>query len=215
MPLYLGLAVGALTLVGAAYVMLGKKTQKVTLDGLDSDKDNGKSSKSEDGETKSKQKRKGLEADIDENGPYDLTLQGTLTPESFLNFKRVVNRQTYACFAPHKTKLLEKRLRALKANDSSKYLETIAFANKTYQQYQYSVLKQCSKQISLDRSHYLQSEKEALAVPQIAAALKNDEDKSYLLRADAKRDLVESKDEIKQMYVDFLTQEGALGRKLG
>ena len=43
MPLYIGLAVGALTLVGA-YVMLGKKTKKVTLDGLVNDKDNEKSS---------------------------------------------------------------------------------------------------------------------------------------------------------------------------
>ena len=42
-------------------------------------------------------------------------------------------------------------------------------------------------------------------VPAIAAALKKDEDHAYLLRAEAKRDLVESKDEIKQIYVDFLT----------
>jgi len=113
--------------------MLGKKTQKVTLDGLENNEASDKSSKSYDGSgSRSHQDKDDLKADIDANGPYDVTLQGTLTPESFLKFKRVVNRQTYAKFAPSKAKLLDKRLRALKANDSSKYIETISFANKSY-----------------------------------------------------------------------------------
>ena len=131
MPFYLGLAVGVLTLCGA-YVMLtkNKNNQKVTVNDLT----NNETSNSPQETIKRNSSRspndqilnhEAIRAEIDANGPYERTLQGTLQPESFLRLKKIINKHTYLAFVPIKEKFRGERMEAMMKKDDQTYLNII------------------------------------------------------------------------------------------
>jgi len=47
-----------------------------------------------------------LQKDLDQAGPFPLTFQGTIKPETFVKLRSVINKHGYKAFMPRKEELL-------------------------------------------------------------------------------------------------------------
>ncbi len=77
----------------------------------------------------------------------------------------------------------------------------------------YYVTREACVALQIERITFKNSEKEAIAVPQIAKALKEDEE-TIRQRFDPEINADLSKEQTKHMYMDLLNEEGKMVKKL-
>ena len=99
--------------------------------------------------------------EIDKNGPYPTTLQGTIEPEAFAKLRKVIVKYGYIAYIPAKEANLAKRIEFLKLNENKEYMECLAQGYKDYAQKMKEATSVAIKHLDIEEANYINSEKEA------------------------------------------------------
>ena len=73
--------------------------------------------------------------------PYKTNLDGTLTDESLIKLRSLINKRAYALFVPRKTEMMEERLGFYKQKNMPKYVESIKQSATEYER----IMKEASQ----------------------------------------------------------------------
>ena len=134
---YAAITLVLLTCVVGLRKLLGSQTQKsVKLDDI-APEDNTKTKSSTSTSTKVLPTGQSIDLDrlyqmLDEEGPYERSLSGSVEPASFVKLMRVVNKVTYKAYMPRKEELLQERLSFLRQQKMREYTENVKKASLEY-----------------------------------------------------------------------------------
>ena len=94
--------------------------------------------------------------EIDKNGPYPTkdSCCGTLSMDSLLKLRSVINKHAYAKFVPRKTELMEERLGYFQQQNMQKYVECIQQSAQAYEQIMKEATLDALKFLDISEKNY-------------------------------------------------------------
>ncbi len=139
MQIYAGLGVALAVIAGIVMMAFGKSDEglKVTLDDVETDKkpDKKKASSKKASSKKSSKKaekeddwedegpidKDALYKELDQEGPFTASLQGTLEPKDMIKLKEIVGKHAYIAFKSTKEEMMQERLGYFKKKQFKEY----------------------------------------------------------------------------------------------
>lgn len=171
MPVYLGLGlfIAAVALIYTRVFKAKQELTKVDANLLDSQsRDSSKKDRSPqmlDGVDMSGLNRDALFKELDQNGPYPCTLQGTVEVDAFCKLRHVIVKHGYLAYLPTKQSLLQKRLKLL--NKSKEYSLNIQKTQQAYNKIMQFVTHTAIDFLGIEATDYQASFREATKDPDI------------------------------------------------
>ncbi len=152
MQIYAGLGVALAVIAGIVMMAFGKSDEglKVTLDDVATDKkkpDKKKASSTKKAAAKKSSKKTEQEDDwedegpvdkdalykeLDQEGPFTASLQGTLEPKDMIKLKEIVGKHAYIAFKSTKEEMMQERLGYFKKKQFKEYGQIIMKASQMF-----------------------------------------------------------------------------------
>ena len=151
--------------------------------------------------------------ELDQKGPYERKMGGQLTMDALLKLRSIINKRAYSKFVPRKLEMMEERLGYFKAKNMQKYVESIKQSASEYE----VIIKEASldalRHLDITEKDFEASFLEARSNPEMMVKLQKSEE-NVRLEVDKPKELIESKDEIKQMYMQKIKMDFDVEMKL-
>ena len=144
--------------------------------------------------------------DIDANGPYPTEVSGELTPDALVKLRHVICKQAYTKFMPRKHELMEERLGYFKQQDMQNYVQCIQKSAQDYEAMMKESTLEALKLLDISEKNYEASFLKARSNPEVLQRLQKTEE-GIRLEVEPKREILESKEQLKKIMMDKIRMD--------
>ena len=144
--------------------------------------------------------------EIDANGPYPTEVSGELTSDALIKLRHVICKQAYTKFMPRKHELMEERLGYFKQKNMQNYVECIQKSAQDYEAIMKESTLEALKLLDITEKNYEASFMKARQDPNVLQRLQKTEE-GIRLEVEPKKEILESKDEIKKVMMDKIRMD--------
>ena len=154
-----------------------------------------------------------MQKEIDQNGPYPRTLQGTYEIDAFVKLYQVVLKHGYMQYQPAKDALLLQRMELIHQKKGSEYARAIKKQRQDFGMYMITSATIASEFLDSTLELYQQSEQEAKMRPEIRQQLA-ELDEEIRMAVEEPMDVDLDRREIKQIVMEYHQAEGAMEKRV-
>ena len=129
-----------------------------------------------------------------------------LTKESILKLRKLMNKRTYTKYAPLKEEMVAERVAVFKTKDMAKYAECVDNAAEAFEDLKEEAMCDALEYLDIPDEMYELTMKESKDDLQTYAQLQKDET-DIRFSLEKQRELTESKDVVKAIYIQKLTDD--------
>lgn len=149
---------------------------------------------------------------LDKEGPFERDAYGILTKEAFLHLRRILSEQVLIEFKDKKEELMNQRLAAFQNRDQRTYMTKIQEASQEYLKLLGKKQQQALNFLEISEPNFKSAYEQVMMDPVMKQRLQDEDDQIKMNME--KKDVKESKSEIKAMWLEKLRMEGMLQERM-